>query len=160
MILCLLGLKSGSNNSGSKWTNAATNTATNTARDAVKQQETMMTLCISVLGYHAAVFSSTQAMQFKSKFLPMEKPSNNIVLLNDVYKRGANIKKIENVLVQPSSFMIVGETNSDHKSYFFFTEPFNGLHRLDAYIVDEIDDLSNLKTWHDKYFSNYVLQLF
>ena len=124
------------------------------------QTTTMMTLCISVLGYHAAVFSSTQAVHFKNKFLPMKKPSNNIVFLSEVYERSANIKTIENVLDQPSSFMVVGETISDHKSYFFFTEPFNGLHRLDAYIVDDIDDLSNLKTWHEKYFSNYVLQLF
>ncbi len=112
-----------------------------------------------MLGYHAAVFSNTQAIDFKRKFLPI-KPVKNIVSLRDLKERASQIKTIKNVLKKPSSFMVVGETNNDNKSYFFFTEPFNGLHRLDAYIINDTDDLLNLKTWHEKYFANYVLQLF
>lgn len=72
------------------------------------------------------------------------------------YKMGI----IDNVLAQSSSFMAVGDFNKGEKSYLFFTEPYTGLHRLDAYIVNELDDLYKFKNWHQKYYSNYVLQLF
>jgi hypothetical protein len=121
----------------------------------------MMALFIFVLGYHAAIFSSTQALEFKNKFLPIKPLCNNILLLGEKNKREENIKKIENVLKKPSSFMVVGETNNrEEKYYFFLTEHYNGLHRVDAYIINDYDDIFKFKKWHKKYLKNYLLQLF
>lgn len=120
----------------------------------------MMTLCFFLLGYHAAIFSSTQAMDFKNRFLNIKSNHKNIVYSREVEERKYKMSIINNVLAQPSSFMAVGDFNKGEKSYLFFTEPYNGLHRLDAYIVNDLDDLSKFKSWHQKYYSNYVLQLF
>jgi hypothetical protein len=119
----------------------------------------MMTMCFFLLGYHAAVFTNTQAEEFRNRFFKI-KSNDNILLTRQVKERHDNMKVIDNVMKQPSSFMAVGEFNRSEKSYLFFTEPFAGLHRLDAYIINDLDDLFMFKTWHQKYYPNYVLQLF
>lgn len=121
---------------------------------------TMMTLCFFLLGYHAAIFSNTQAADFKNRFLKIKTNDNDIVSTREVADRKYKMYIINNVLAQSSSFMAVGDFNKGEKSYLFFTEPYTGLHRLDAYIVNDLNDLSKFKSWHQKYYSNYVLQLF
>ena len=122
----------------------------------------MMTLCILWLSYSVGIFPQTTAPEFKDKFLPIETYKNGAALIRDVNERCNQMKKIETILQEPSSFMAVAETEDDYekKAYFFFTEPSQRLHRLDAYIIYAKKDLTNFENWHRKYFPNYILHLF
>ena len=121
----------------------------------------MMTLCILWLSYSVGIFPKTIASEFKEKFLPIATYTNGATLIRDVNERYNQMKKIETVLQEPSSFMAVAETEDyEKKAYFFFTEPSQRLQRLDAYIIYGKKDLTNFENWHRKYFPNYILYLF
>lgn len=118
-----------------------------------------MTMVVFALSYHAATFGRVHAAQFKKNLLPVE-VVNNIVLINEVKERKQKLDKVDLILKDETSFMIIGGFNHKDNSYFFFTEPYNGLHRLDAYIIHDDDELSTLKSWHRENYADYILQLF
>ena len=127
-------------------------------KNSHKPKPTMMTLLVtSLLGFHAT-FSRIQASELKNKFLPI-KVANNRVLISEVEERGRNIACIDKVLDNESSFMIASYDRQS-LSYFFLTEPYQGFHRLEAYIIHNQDEISDMKKWHRVNYPNHVLNLY